>query len=183
MTAPQLVEHAQGLGVTLWREGDALRYRGPAGKLSPKTLQRLAELKPALLPLLPESPETLNTGRSTSGPKLAEVGRGNETPCTAHNPMHVEAKQEPPLLGREVEALLGMQLLCLASDEGRLPSSVFPSLICPSGRRVGNPAVAVRGMLQRLELHAEGARIGRELAGADLADWPYLSAWWQRQGV
>lgn len=56
MTAPQLIEHAAGLGVSLWRDGDSLGVRGPADKLSQKTLQRLAELKPVLLPLLPTVP-------------------------------------------------------------------------------------------------------------------------------
>jgi len=92
-----------------------------------------------------------------------------ETPCTGGS------LEE---LGAEVETLLGMQLLCLASNERRLPSSVFPSLICPSGRTVDNPSVAVRGMLQRSEFLAQGGRIGSKLAGADLLDWPFLATWW-----
>lgn len=74
MTAPQIIEHAQGLGVTLWRDGDSLAVRGPAGKLSPKALERLRELKPLLLPMLAESPEMVAIGRLPNTPQLAEVG-------------------------------------------------------------------------------------------------------------
>lgn len=76
MTAPQLIAHAQGLGVLLWRDGDALAVRGPVAKLSSRTLERLKEMKPVLLPLLPESPPPI-AGEPMQGqsfPDLVALG-------------------------------------------------------------------------------------------------------------
>lgn len=101
--------------------------------------------------------------------KGAQPHAPSATPCTGGS------LEE---LGAEVETLLCMQSLLIAFENGRVPSSVFPSLQCPSGRTVDNPAVAVRGMLQRSEVLAQGGRIGSKLAGADLQDWPFLAAWW-----
>lgn len=100
MTAPQIIEHAQGLGVTLWRDGDSLAVRGPAGKLSPKALERLRELKPLLLPMLPEAPQ-MQQGATVSGPQLEQVGTvfGANTEAPERLSMTAATPRETPQRG------------------------------------------------------------------------------------
>ncbi|MET0400916.1 MAG: MupA/Atu3671 family FMN-dependent luciferase-like monooxygenase [Cystobacter sp.] len=49
MSAEELVAELSRQGVTLWVEGDRLKYRAPKGALSPETLSQVASQKAALL--------------------------------------------------------------------------------------------------------------------------------------
>ncbi len=50
--ARELLRELDSLGVTVWQEAGALRYRAPAGKVSPELLTRLKAHKPDLLAML-----------------------------------------------------------------------------------------------------------------------------------
>lgn len=52
MKATEFLMYAEQNGVEIWREGERIRYRARAGKVTPKALQLMETLKPALLPLL-----------------------------------------------------------------------------------------------------------------------------------
>ena len=57
MQAHAYIESFAARGVILWREGDSLKFRAPAGVLTPAVLARLKQAKPKILPVLPSSPE------------------------------------------------------------------------------------------------------------------------------
>ena len=58
MQAHTYVEALAARGVILWREGDSLKLRAPAGVLTPAVLARLKQAKPKILPVLPsEAPQ------------------------------------------------------------------------------------------------------------------------------
>lgn len=50
--ARDLLRQLADLGISVWREAGALRYRAPAGKVSPDLLARLKACKPDLLAIL-----------------------------------------------------------------------------------------------------------------------------------
>lgn len=50
--ALDLLRQLEDLGISVWREAGALRYRAPAGRLSADLLARLKASKPDLLALL-----------------------------------------------------------------------------------------------------------------------------------
>ena len=52
MTAPELLAYLRGHEVALWVDGDRLRYRAPAGMLTPALRAELAECKEEILTLL-----------------------------------------------------------------------------------------------------------------------------------
>ena len=52
MTAVRLLEKIEAQGVTLWAEGDALRYRARPGALTPERVAWLRDHKPAILAVL-----------------------------------------------------------------------------------------------------------------------------------
>lgn len=56
MQASSYVEAFTARGVVLWREGDSLRYRAPAGVLTPPVVAKLKRDKSKILPLLPTAP-------------------------------------------------------------------------------------------------------------------------------
>lgn len=62
MTATAILSDARSAGVTLWAEGDALRYRGPREVIA-KLLPELKAHKPAVLAELPANHQAAPTGR------------------------------------------------------------------------------------------------------------------------
>lgn len=55
MTPAAILNEARDAGVTLWLEGDALRYRGPREALTADLLDRLKAHKPPILAALAHS--------------------------------------------------------------------------------------------------------------------------------
>ncbi len=53
MTADELLRSLADLGVDLWREGDLLRFRAPAGVLTPELRSEVAKNRPFLLDRVP----------------------------------------------------------------------------------------------------------------------------------
>lgn len=54
MTAADLLSRAQAAGLTLWRDGDRLKYRGPQSAID-AMLPELREHKPELMKALPDA--------------------------------------------------------------------------------------------------------------------------------
>ena len=58
MNADELMRFLSTQGVTLWTEGDRLRYRSPRGALTPELLASLAREKASIMTLLERGPRT-----------------------------------------------------------------------------------------------------------------------------
>jgi hypothetical protein len=58
MKATTVLENLKDLGVSVWPEGDRLRYHGPKGVLSPDVLEQLKESKTDILTLLNPSEDS-----------------------------------------------------------------------------------------------------------------------------
>lgn len=80
MTPAALLARLRALGVDLRADGDALRYRAPAGVLTPELRQELIEHKEELLELL--RPATLPAGCAVRfvGPSPVILGPHGENP-------------------------------------------------------------------------------------------------------
>ena len=59
MSEPDLLAELARAGVVLWREGDALRYRAPAGAMTPDRLDRLRAQKAEVLARLADAARTV----------------------------------------------------------------------------------------------------------------------------
>jgi hypothetical protein len=55
-TAADLMDRCRGFGITLYLEGDELRFRGPRGAMTPELRQVVADNKAALVALLRPPP-------------------------------------------------------------------------------------------------------------------------------
>ena len=78
MTAPELLTYLRGHEVALWVDGDRLRYRAPAGMLTPTLRAELAEYKEEILALL--RPD--NTSASISSMPTQQVSRDKLIPLS-----------------------------------------------------------------------------------------------------
>jgi hypothetical protein len=169
MTAPQVVQHAAKLGIVLWREGDSLAYRGPADKLTKKILQRLAEMKPALLPVLPLAPPVHLEGVLTAA-EPPEMEARSFAHTVAKEPRRVsqEAKRAGELLASAL-ALSPADLNALGPWK-RSPGVSVPDLRLWLDRRIEQRAslIAKVGREEWLETPL-GQRTAEELF--EFAEW------------
>jgi hypothetical protein len=99
MSAATLLEELSGQHITLWLEGDKLRYRGPKEVLTPELLAQLKESKPEIIEALSEdvissSADVLSIARETLPPlkeedrvDLQELIAANAPPDRGRDPM------------------------------------------------------------------------------------------------
>jgi hypothetical protein len=94
VSAATLLEELSGQNISLWLEGDKLRYRGPKGVLTPELLAQLKDSKPQIIEALSEDViefpvDVLAFARETL-PPLKEEDRVN-----LHELLQANAPPEP----------------------------------------------------------------------------------------
>jgi hypothetical protein len=87
MTALALIEELSVLGVKLVREGDRLRYRGPAAVITPELKQRILKQKAEIIVTLTQS----------------ENSAGRPSPENARRPVDERCAEALELLGELIE--------------------------------------------------------------------------------
>ena len=68
MSAAQLLTELQTLGVKVWPDAGALRFRAPADAITPELTARLKEYKPEILMILADDPAAID--ETKPGPDL-----------------------------------------------------------------------------------------------------------------
>ena len=68
MSAARLLCDLERRGIVLWRAGDTLHYRAPTGALTPALRTAISAYKPALVPLLPDTPPGSKESKGSKAP-------------------------------------------------------------------------------------------------------------------
>lgn len=101
MTVAALIEELTRLGVTLTPEGDRLRYRAPAGAITPELKQRIVEQKLEIIAVLNHE----------------DYGAGRPSPENATKPVEERCSEALELLG-ELTDLYNQRAAVLEYEAG-----------------------------------------------------------------
>ena len=184
MQATAYIESFAARGVTLWREGESLKFRAPAGVLTPAVLARLKEAKPKILPILPELEEV---GKESPSEQWGESGGkvGEFKQVQTLSPLElVEVGKESPSELRQVATKFAPRLEhieTVSRGEFEQVGTVLPSTELYQDKRQEVLSWALfesrRGLLPDL---AEALTLpsGQVVPGAGASAW--LIAWHDR---
>lgn len=137
MTPEQFLERCRGVGIALFANGDAIRYRTSSpGLATPRFLETLKKHKPALLPILPRMPVLAPVRHADTPDGVPGVPGGLEALGAAIDD-ELEKLQFRILLEAKRDAYAGV-----------MPVLTEP-IVLDSGARIANPAFTYRRMFEQ----------------------------------